>query len=186
MRPIALALFVIAVLAGQAAPSWAAEVTRSELVQASATAGGTLPSGEGFGATIDAFDFVQDGTPGRNTAVDLFLDHGECTTTAPDATLRAAPNLSRATLRGSVEGECFDFTTQTGSPFRAVLDLRFTATGPGDAGTGHDGDCVTVERHRPATVTGTIRFEIGNAVATAEPDPAGQLRSARSICRSAG
>jgi hypothetical protein len=160
MKPFAIvpiAALLACSLAGGAGAAQA-QKSKSTVSIVRAAVSGPLEGGGGeFFVLLEGFAFRNDDGRGVAVAADAFFASVECMTLETEADVRFS-GLARATVEGSATGECFDFDTETVSPYRAEFRVVWRGRGRPTKERPEDEACVSKISSRDSTATGSFSW----------------------------
>jgi hypothetical protein len=144
-------------LAGEAETA-KAETSKSTVSIVRAAVSGPLEGDAGeFFVLLEGFSFKADDERGTAVVADAFFGSVECTTTDSVAEVRFS-GLTRATVEGTVTGECFDLETETASSYRAELIVEWRGLGRVTNERFEDESCAHKISSRDSTARGSFTW----------------------------
>jgi hypothetical protein len=146
---IALALTLV-----HDSPATNAKTSKSEVKIVRALVSGPIEGADGeFSILLEGFAFAAGGDRGVAVAADAFFGSVECTTLETDVRVRFS-GLTRATVEGSVKGDCFDFESQAASPYEARFNVVWRGLGQATKERFEDEVCTQKIASRDSTADG--------------------------------
>jgi hypothetical protein len=157
LRVVPMVVALACSLAGEA-EGVNAEKSKSTVSIVRAVVSGPLEGGDGgFSMLLEGFAFKADHERGVAVAADAFFGSIECTTLETDVGVEFS-GLTRAIVEGAVTGECFDFASETASPYRAEFEVVWTGLGRVTKERLEEQDCVRKISSRDSDADGSFTW----------------------------
>jgi hypothetical protein len=154
---LAAAAVVVLSLAG-AAGAANADKSKSTVSIVRAVVSGPLAGGGGeFSMLLEGFAFKSSDGRGVAVAADAFFGSVECATLETDADVKFS-GLTRAIVAGTVTGECFDFDSETVSPYRADFEVVWRGLGRTTKERSEEEACVLKTTSRDSSADGSFTW----------------------------